>query len=53
MTQLHMLQPNVHDMSYNILQEISGLKLGDRDYQAWENWLNSTKANTPSTYSYS
>ncbi|MES2217895.1 MAG: HEAT repeat domain-containing protein [Pseudomonadota bacterium] len=41
--QLKMEQPYVHDQAYLILQQISGIKFGDRDYEAWENWLNTTK----------
>ena len=36
---LKLQQPNNHDPAYEILQTISGKKFGDRDYQAWENWL--------------
>jgi hypothetical protein len=38
--QLKMNQPYVHDDAYKILTRISGKAFGDRDYAAWENWLN-------------
>jgi hypothetical protein len=41
--QLKMEQPYVHDQAYLILKQISGLKFGERDYQAWDNWLNTNK----------
>lgn len=35
---LKLLQPNLHDLSYNILKKISGKKFTDRDYASWEQW---------------
>ncbi len=39
MAELKMTQPNVHSLAYDILTKISGLKLGERNYTAWEKWL--------------
>ena len=41
---LRLQQPNNHDPAYSILQKISGEKFGDRDYGAWEKWLEKRKA---------
>jgi len=37
---LRLEQPNNHDYAYKILKAISGQELGERDYAAWESWLN-------------
>jgi hypothetical protein len=37
--QLKTLQPDVHDLAYDILKQISGQKFGDRNYTAWQNWF--------------
>ena len=36
---LKLSQPNNHDWTYLILQNVSGKEFGDRDYEAWEKWL--------------
>ncbi len=36
---LKMFQPNLHDGSYEVLTKISGKKYGERDYKAWQDWL--------------
>ena len=36
---LRLLQPNNHDHAYFILKTISGKEFGDRDYDAWAQWL--------------
>lgn len=36
---LRLAQPNNHDPAYSILQKISGEKFGERDYAAWERWV--------------
>lgn len=36
---LKLEQPNNHDISYAILKKISGKNYSDRDYKAWEVWL--------------
>ena len=41
---LRLQQPNNHDPAYSILQKISGEKFGERDYSAWERWLEKRKA---------
>ncbi len=43
-TQLKMQKPEIHNSAYQILKQISGDKFGNRDYTAWENWLNTTKS---------
>ena len=35
---LKMLQPNLHENAYVVLQEISGKKYGKREYLVWEAW---------------
>jgi hypothetical protein len=40
---LKMTQPNHHDLAYDLLQTISGQKYGDRDYEAWQKWLDTVK----------
>lgn len=39
MTQLKMLQPDVHLPAYQILKRISGKSYGERDYATWQSWL--------------
>jgi hypothetical protein len=41
---LKMKQPNLHDMAYGILCKISNQHFGERDYQAWESWINYNNA---------
>ena len=41
---LKLQQPNVHDLTYILLRNISGLKFGERDYASWEHWLDSPQA---------
>jgi hypothetical protein len=41
---LKMSQPNVHDFAYQILLTLSGKKFGERDYQAWQQWLESNRS---------
>lgn len=36
---LRLQQPNNHDFAFRILEQVSGLDLGERDYAAWEAWL--------------
>lgn len=36
---LKLKQPNNHEPAYTILKNVSGQNFGERDYQAWENWL--------------
>jgi hypothetical protein len=36
---LKLLQPNNHDYAYNTLKKISGKDFGERNYKAWEQWL--------------
>jgi hypothetical protein len=36
---LRLQQPNNHDPAYAVLKNISGKNFGDRDYLAWETWL--------------
>ena len=36
---LRLIQPNNHDPAWQVLKEISGESFGDRDYAAWERWL--------------
>jgi hypothetical protein len=40
---LRLQQPNLHDMAYVLLKQISGKEYGERDYAAWENWLNAVQ----------
>ena len=35
---LKMLQPNLHENSYRVLQVLSGKKYGSREYLVWEAW---------------
>lgn len=37
---LKLVQPNNHDPAYVVLKNISGQDFGERNYPAWENWLN-------------
>jgi hypothetical protein len=36
---LRLIQPNNHHPAYLVLKNISGESFGDRDYDAWERWL--------------
>ncbi len=36
--QLKMKQPNLHELSYQVLKKISGKNFGARDYEAWRQW---------------
>ena len=38
--QLKMNEPGAHNDAYKVLTRISGKAFGDRDYVAWEDWLN-------------
>ena len=38
---LRLLQPNNHDYAYGILKKISGKDFGERNYEAWGQWLDS------------
>jgi len=40
---LKMRQPNHHNPAHDILQKISGQKYGDRDYEAWQRWLDTVR----------
>jgi len=40
---LKMLQPNHHNPAHDILKKISGQKYGDRDYEAWQRWLDTVR----------
>jgi hypothetical protein len=44
MNMLKMHMPDIHDEAYAVLKNMSGLKFGDRNYVAWEHWLNTTKS---------
>ncbi len=37
--ELKMLQPNLHGGAYMVLKKISGKEYGERDYKAWQDWL--------------
>jgi len=41
---LKLQQPNNHEFSYAILKKISGKNYSDRDYKAWETWLEANHA---------
>ncbi len=36
---LKLIQPDLHDTAYHILEIISGQNYGERDYAAWSKWL--------------
>ncbi len=40
---LKMKQPNLHDNVYKLLQKISIQNYDERDYNAWQNWLDQEK----------
>lgn len=40
---LRLEQPNNHDPAYKILKNLSGENFGDRDYGAWQKWIENTK----------
>jgi hypothetical protein len=40
---LKLLQPNNHDYAYSILRKISGKDFGERNYKAWEQWLDTQR----------
>jgi hypothetical protein len=42
---LRLLQPNNHDSAYTILKKISEKDFGDRNYKAWQEWLDSQAMN--------
>lgn len=42
---LKLSQLNNHDPAYSVLKKISGKDFGDRDYKAWEEWLNAELKN--------
>lgn len=37
-SELKLLQPNVHGLAYMILKKISGKNYADRDYKSWQSW---------------
>ena len=39
LAELKQLQPNNHNLSYAILKNISGKRYADRDYAAWDSWV--------------
>jgi hypothetical protein len=41
---LRLQQPNNHDPAYSILKKVSGKSFGERDYGAWEAWLQRQRA---------
>jgi hypothetical protein len=41
---LRLEQPNNHDFAYKILKKLSGKDLGERDYAAWEKWLEEARS---------
>lgn len=43
LSMLKLEQPNNHEPAYTILKNISGKNFGDRDYEAWEKWLEKQK----------
>jgi len=47
---LMLLQPNNHDYAYDILKKISGKDFGERNYKAWEQWLNSERGHSKSIH---
>lgn len=36
--ELKLFQPNLHDLAYSILKQISGKYFAERDYNAWQKW---------------
>lgn len=40
---LKLYQPNNHDFAYRILKAISKKDYSERDYQSWQNWVDSEK----------
>jgi hypothetical protein len=42
---LRLQQPNNHDWAYKVFTAISGQRYGERDYTAWQTWLDRTAAN--------
>lgn len=45
LSELRLLQPNVHVLAYETLKKISGKKYTDVDYVSWQNWANSQNKN--------
>ena len=43
--ELKLSQPNIHELSYEILKKISHKNFSDRDYSSWEKWLKKVKKN--------
>lgn len=41
---LRLEQPNNHDFAYKILKKLSGKDFGERDYAAWQKWLDEQRA---------
>jgi hypothetical protein len=41
--ELKMFQPNLHNFAYATLKEISGKSYGERDYSAWQTWVDEVK----------
>jgi hypothetical protein len=44
---LRLQQPNNHDFAFSILRAVSGLELGERDYEAWDAWLKTAAGECP------
>jgi hypothetical protein len=44
---LKLLQPNNHDYAYTILKKISGKDFGERNYKAWQQWLERQRRHRP------
>jgi len=48
MEQFKLVQPNLHDESYNVLVKISQQHYPDTDFMAWDNWVANHCANAVS-----